>query len=72
MPQLLGLIVLITLLVTAYNTIFHPDNSTKAQRQQNTICRALGRDGANAKTQAEYDFAKAKFVENCEGWKDTE
>jgi hypothetical protein len=33
-------------------------------------CRQLVRDGQEAKTQAEYDYAKQKFVQQCNGWKD--
>ena len=33
-------------------------------------CRALIRDGRDAKTQAEFDYAKKKFVDNCSDWKD--
>lgn len=33
-------------------------------------CRQIVRDVANAKTQAENDYAKQKFGEQCNGWKD--
>lgn len=38
--------------------------------QQDLFCRQLIRDGQGSKTQAEFDFAKKKFVENCDGWTD--
>lgn len=42
----------------------------KPATTQDINCRALARDGANAKTQAEYDYAKQKFGEQCNGWTD--
>lgn len=38
--------------------------------QQDLTCRSLIRDGKDAKTQAEHDYALKKFIDNCSGWKD--
>ena len=50
--------------------IFSPKKSA-TESQQDSLCRSLGRDGANAKTQAQYDYAKQKFDESCTGWTDS-
>lgn len=44
-------------------------NAPKAT-QQDITCRSLVRDGQDAKTKEEYDYAAKKFIDNCSGWKD--
>ena len=49
----------------------NPDKRSSSQIQQDSLCRSLGRDGANAKTQEEYDYAKSKFIQSCADWTDS-
>ena len=51
-------------------SVLSPKKSA-TESQQDSLCRSLGRDGANAKTQAQYDYAKQKFDESCAGWTDS-
>jgi hypothetical protein len=44
-------------------------NAPKAT-QQDLTCRSLIRDGQDAKTQTERDYASKKFIDSCSGWKD--
>ena len=37
---------------------------------QDLECREIVRNGQDAKTQQEYDYAKKRFDEKCNGWSD--
>ena len=42
----------------------------KPASDQDLNCRQIGREGREAKSQAEYDYAKEKFGKSCDGWID--
>ena len=42
----------------------------KPATDQDLNCRQIGREGREAKSQAEYDYAKEKFGKSCDGWSD--
>ena len=44
--------------------------AAKESSPRDINCRAIVRDGVNAKTQAEFDYGKKRFGEQCDGWTD--
>lgn len=42
----------------------------KPATTQDINCRALVRDGVNAKNQADFDYAKQNFNQQCNAWTD--